>query len=44
MPSAQDRELTRALQGAAQVLQIRVLDHMVIGAEKAFSFRREGLL
>jgi DNA repair protein RadC len=44
LPSPQDRELTRALQAAAQTLQIRVLDHLILTADKAFSFRREGLL
>lgn len=43
-PSPQDRELTRALQAAAQVLQIRVLDHWIITADEAFSFKREGIL
>lgn len=48
-PSEADRRLTRRLQEASELLQIRVLDHVVIGeAEKDtpryFSFREEGLL
>jgi DNA repair protein RadC len=43
-PSAQDRELTRALQAAAAVLQMRVLDHLILAQGSCFSFRREGLL
>lgn len=43
-PSAQDKELTRALHSAANALQIRFLDHYIVTADAAFSFRREGLL
>ncbi len=44
-PSAQDRELTRAVQAAAQTLQIRCLDHLITDcAGGFFSFCREGLL
>jgi len=44
LPSPQDRELTRSLQSAAQTLQIRVLDHLIVSESGIFSFRREGLL
>jgi DNA repair protein RadC len=43
-PSQQDRELTRAIQSAAQVLQVRVIDHLIVTENGSFSFRREGLL
>ena len=43
-PSAQDKELTRAIQSGANALQLRLLDHWIISADRAYSFRKEGLL
>ncbi len=43
-PSEQDRALTRRLQDAAQLLGIRVLDHVVIGRERHESFADRGWL
>jgi len=43
-PSEQDKTLTRALVLAAETLQIRVLDHIIVSKEAIFSFRKEGLL
>lgn len=43
-PSEQDKVLTRALVLAAKTVQIKVLDHLIVSAEKVFSFRKEGLL
>lgn len=43
-PSEVDKELTRALVNAAQVLQLRLLDHLIVTADTVFSFKREGLL
>lgn len=43
-PSEQDKFLTRALVSAANTVQIRVLDHLIVSADAAFSFRKEGLL
>ncbi len=43
-PSEQDKVLTRALVLAAQTVQIKVLDHLVVSTDAVFSFRREGLL
>lgn len=43
-PSDQDKVLTRALVLAAQTLQIKVLDHLIVSADNTFSFRKEGLL
>lgn len=42
-PSEADRQLTRRLQQALELLEIRVLDHIVIG-EDAVSFAERGLL
>lgn len=44
-PSAEDREATRRLQRAGELLGIPVADHIVIGEGEAFfSFREHGLL
>jgi DNA repair protein RadC len=36
--------MTRDIDGAARLMGIPVLDHIVIAAERWFSFRREGML
>jgi len=43
-PSEEDKTLTRALILAAQILQIKVLDHIIVSKDSIFSFRQEGLL
>ncbi len=43
-PSEQDKLLTRALVLAAQAVQLKVLDHLIVSADHVFSFRAEGLL
>lgn len=43
-PSASDREITRELVFAASVMQIKVLDHIIIGNNRYFSFADEGLI
>ena len=43
-PSEQDKTLTRALVLAAETLQIKVLDHLIVTRDEVFSFRKEGLL
>jgi DNA repair protein RadC len=43
-PSEHDKVLTRALVLAATTLQIKVIDHLVVSADAAFSFREAGLL
>lgn len=43
-PSREDREITRRLKEAGDVLGIRVLDHIVIGDGAYFSFVEMGLL
>jgi DNA repair protein RadC len=43
-PSDQDKVLTRALVLAAQTVQIKVLDHLIVSPDCVFSFRKEGLL
>jgi len=44
-PSLCDKEITRDLIAAAQTLQIRVLDHVIVGPRKDyFSFADQGLV
>jgi DNA repair protein RadC len=43
-PSEQDKELTRHLSQAAQIMQMRLLDHLIVTADTVFSFKKEGLL
>jgi len=43
-PSLADRRLTQALQAALALIEVRVLDHLVVGAAEPFSFAESGLL
>ena len=43
-PSRSDKELTRDLVYAASIMRIKVLDHIIIGNNRYFSFASEGLL
>lgn len=43
-PSPEDRAMTRRLQQVAELLGIRLLDHIILGAEGYFSFLDAGLL
>ncbi len=43
-PSKSDKELTRDLVYAGGIMRIRVLDHIIIGNDKYFSFASEGLI
>jgi len=43
-PSRSDKKLTRDLVFVGNVLQIRVLDHIIIGENRYFSFADEGLI
>ncbi len=44
LPSREDHEVTRRLARAGEILGIRLLDHVVIGAESYASFARSGWL
>ena len=44
LPSTNDKELTRDLVFAGAIVQISVLDHIVIGNNKYYSFAGEGLI
>jgi DNA repair protein RadC len=43
-PSEQDKVLTKALLLAATALQVKLVDHLIVSADKVFSFREAGLL
>jgi len=43
-PSQSDKELTRDLVYAGAIMRIKVLDHIVIGDNRYFSFASEGLI
>ena len=43
-PSAADRRITERLQAALALVDIRVLDHIIVGRGSTFSFAEDGLL
>ena len=43
-PSEHDKTVTRAIVLAAETLNLRVLDHLIVSSEDVFSFQKEGLL
>ena len=43
-PSLSDNQLTERLRQASKLLNIRLLDHVIIGGEKYFSYSDEGML
>lgn len=43
-PSAADRRITERLVSALKLVDIRVLDHVIVAADDAFSFAESGLL
>ncbi len=43
-PTESDRRLTEAIVDAAQAVQVRVFDHIVVSATAGFSFRAAGWL
>lgn len=43
-PSEEDKNLTRTLRSACTVMDIRLLDHMIVGKSGYFSFLERGLL
>ena len=43
-PSRGDKELTRDLVYAGSIMRVRVLDHIIIGNNRYFSFASEGLI
>ena len=43
-PSRQDEELTQKIKQAGQLLDVKLLDHLIISNESYYSFADEGLL
>lgn len=43
-PSLSDKRITKQIQAAAELMEIRVLDHFVIGKGRYFSFAEQGWL
>ena len=43
-PSPEDCEFTKELFKAGQIMQVKVLDHVIIGDNKYYSFEDEGVL
>jgi DNA repair protein RadC len=43
-PSQADRDITRELKRALQLIDVRVLDHFVVGGSKTVSFAERGML
>jgi len=43
-PSEQDKLLTRALVLAAEAVQLKIIDHLIVSSDEVFSFRKAGLL
>lgn len=43
-PSRADEELTQKIKGAGNLLDIKVLDHIILTSEEHYSFADEGLL
>jgi DNA repair protein RadC len=43
-PSPSDKDVTRDLVYAGRIMQIKVLDHLIIGENRFFSFAGEGLI
>jgi DNA repair protein RadC len=43
-PSKQDKLVTASLLSAASTVSIQILDHLIVSADKVFSFRQAGLL
>ncbi|UCD85966.1 MAG: DNA repair protein RadC [Deltaproteobacteria bacterium] len=43
-PSQSDREITRELVSAGKIMQIKVLDHIIVGDNRYFSFADEGMI
>lgn len=43
-PSEHDKLLTRAIVLAADTVQLKIVDPLIVSADETFSFRRAGLL
>ena len=44
IPSPEDNEITRRIRESSEILAIHVLDHIILGGERFYSFSDRGLL
>ena len=44
LPTEPDKLLTRALILAAETVQLKIIDHLIVSPDEAFSFKKAGLL
>ncbi len=44
VPSQSDKDLTRELVFASSIMRVKVLDHIIVGNDRYFSFASEGLI
>lgn len=44
MPSPEDRMLTQTMKKAAELLDYKLLDHIILGDDRHYSFRNSGIL
>jgi DNA repair protein RadC len=42
-PSVEDQDITKAIQDALRTVDIKLLDHIIIGGNKYFSFKESGI-
>ena len=43
-PSNEDRSITNKLKGGGELLDIKIIDHLIIGKDRYYSFADEGIL
>ena len=43
-PSSADIEMTKKLKKGGELLEIKVLDHVILGKERFYSFGEEGVI
>jgi len=43
-PSDPDRNVTFSLENAGMIIGVHLVDHVIVGHERYFSFREEGLM
>ena len=43
-PSHEDISITRRIKEASEILDIKLIDHIIIGEDSYYSFKNEGLL
>jgi DNA repair protein RadC len=44
LPSASDKEITQKLINSLELIDVRVLDHFIVGINDVFSFAQNGMI